>query len=197
MSRSDSIRRAANEEFDICIIGGGITGAGLLAACVERGYKAILIEKNDFASGTSSRSSKMIHGGLRYLQYLQFKLVYEALHERANLLRQYPHLVKPMPFLLPSFYSKADLILKDIALSLYDLLAGKSIIPHHVKLSAQEVLKKLPGLKAENLKGGIYYWDAWTNDARLTVDVLHDCVLAGALALNYLEAGKFGVDRKS
>ena len=142
MKRTESIKRAAEEEFDICIIGGGITGAGLLAAATERGYKTVLIEKNDFASGTSSRSSKLIHGGLRYLQYMQFKLVYEALQERSHLLAQYPHLVKPVPFLLPSFKSKTDLLIKDLGISLYDFLAGKSIIPHHEKLNAKQVLEK-------------------------------------------------------
>ena len=191
MKRTESIKRAAEEEFDICIIGGGITGAGLLAAATERGYKTVLIEKNDFASGTSSRSSKLIHGGLRYLQYMQFKLVYEALQERSHLLAQYPHLVKPVPFLLPSFKSKTDLLIKDLGISLYDFLAGKSIIPHHEKLNAKQVLEKLPGMKADNLKGGIYFWDASTNDARLTVEVLQQYGSGNNLVLNYTEAHRF------
>ena len=194
MNRIDSIRRAESECFDLCIIGGGITGAGVLANAVSKGYKAVLIEKSDFASGTSSRSSKLIHGGLRYLQYLQFKLVYEALHERGHLLRQYPHLVKPVAFLLPSFNSRLDLFVKDIGLSLYDLLAGQSVIPHHVRLNAKQALAKMPGMKSANLKGGIYFWDACTNDARLTVEVMQECAASGGVAINYLEAGAFDME---
>ena len=109
MKRAKQIARAATEEFDVCIIGGGITGAGLLANATERGWKAVLLEKNDFASGTSSRSSKMIHGGVRYLRYLQINLVREALQERGHILHMFPHLVKRIPFLLPSYKYKIDL----------------------------------------------------------------------------------------
>lgn len=191
MNRTEQTGRAKKETFDLCIIGGGITGAGMLANAVERGWKTILIDKNDFSSGTSSRSSKMIHGGLRYMRNLQFGMVHEALKERGHIIKQFPHLVKPMPFLLPSYSSAIDLWVKDVVLSVYDRLAGKSIIPPHVRLNAAEAKQKLPGINSKKLKGGILYYDAWTNDSRLTVDVIADGVNKGAVALNYMEVKSF------
>ncbi|MCO5232029.1 MAG: glycerol-3-phosphate dehydrogenase/oxidase [Chitinophagales bacterium] len=187
-SRAILLEKASQEEFDLCIIGGGITGAGILIQAVQSGYKAILIEKNDFASGTSSRSSKMIHGGVRYLKYLQLKLVKEALHERQHLLEIFPHLVKPFPFILPSYNSTFDLLTKEVGLSLYDTLAGKSDLSHHKRLKTKDVIDKLSGIQQKGLKGGILYWDARTNDARLTVDAITLATQQGALAFNYLEA---------
>src|SRR6202140_2000261 len=101
--REDSLRRLAAEEFDVLVIGGGITGAGVALDSASRGLKTALVEKHDFASGTSSKSSKMVHGGLRYLPQRDFRLVYEALHERQRLLENAPHLVAPLPFLIPLF----------------------------------------------------------------------------------------------
>lgn len=193
MSRNEQIERAKNEQFDLCIIGGGITGAGILANALNRGLKVILIDKNDFASGTSSRSSKMIHGGLRYMKYAQFGMVREAVKERVHLMKLFPHLVKPMPFLLPSYHSFADVLIKDLALTVYDWYAGKSM-PAHQRLNAKQVEEKLPGIKMDKLKGGIFYYDAWTNDARLTVDVIAEGVKFGAVALNYCEAKTFNSD---
>ena len=193
MNRFEHLARAKKEIFDVCIIGGGITGAGVLANAMERGWNAILIDKGDFASGTSSRSSKMVHGGLRYLRNLQFGMVHEALKERGHILNQFPHLVKPVPFLLPSYGSSIDLWIKDVVLSVYDRLAGKSKIPPHVRLTANEVQQKLPGIDNKNLKGGILYYDAWTNDARLTLDVISESLQNGASAINYLEVKAFDV----
>jgi glycerol-3-phosphate dehydrogenase len=191
MNRQSFISSAHDNTFDICIIGGGITGAGILANAIERGLKTILIEKNDFASGTSSRSSKMIHGGLRYLRYLQVNLVREALMERGHLLQAYPHLVKPLSFILPSFNSELDMLSKHLALIAYDKLAGKAMVHPHRRLSADELIKELPGFKQQGLKGGMLFWDAYTNDARLTCDVLCDAAAQGAVVLNYVEASKF------
>ena len=191
MNRQALISAAHNDTFDICIIGGGITGAGILATAQERGLKAILVEKNDFASGTSSRSSKMIHGGLRYLRYLQVNLVQEALQERGHLLQIYTHLVKPLSFILPSFNSELDLLSKHLALIAYDKLAGKAMVHPHKRLSAAELQKELPGFLSKGLKGGMLFWDAYTNDARLTSDVLCDAALQGAVVLNYVEANQF------
>ncbi len=194
MFRTKHTERAKNETFDLCIIGGGITGAGILTNAIERGWKAILIDKNDFSSGTSSRSSKMIHGGLRYLRNLQFGMVHEALKERGHILQQFPHLVKPVPFLLPSYSSALDLWIKDLVLSVYDGLAGKSKIPPHVRLNTIQVQELLPGINSKKLKGGILYYDAWTNDSRLTVDVIAEGVSKGATALNYAEVISFFVE---
>jgi len=110
MSRLQNIEKAKNEHFDVIIIGGGITGAGIFLRSCENGLKALLIDSADFASGTSSRSAKMIHGGLRYLQYMQIQLVKEALIERERLLRMYPHLVKPLPFVMPVYHSNFGLV---------------------------------------------------------------------------------------
>lgn len=191
MSRSASIAKAKGETFDVCIIGGGITGAGILNKAIERGWKTILIDKNDFASGTSSRSSKMIHGGLRYLKMLQFGLVREALLEREQLLLRYPHLVRPLPFIMPSYKSKFDLGLLSFVIRFYGKLAGKSILPKSKKLSAAEVGEHLPGFNQSNLQGGVLYWDGWTNDALLTIHALSDAANQGATVLNYVEAKKF------
>jgi glycerol-3-phosphate dehydrogenase len=191
MNRRASILKAKTETFDVCIIGGGITGAGILTKAVERGWKAILIDKNDFASGTSSRSSKMIHGGLRYLKLLQFGLVREALQEREHLLLRYPHLVRPLPFVMPSYKSQFDLGLLSFVIRFYGKLAGKSILPKSKKLSPAEVEQHLPGFNQKNLKGGVLYWDGWTNDAMLTIHALNDAANKGATVLNYVEAKKF------
>ena len=191
MNRRSFISSAQNDTFDICIIGGGITGAGILANAVERGLKVILVEKNDFASGTSSRSSKMIHGGLRYLRYLQINLVREALMERGHLLQIYPHLVKPLSFILPSFNSELDMLSKHLALIAYDKLAGKAMVHPHKRLNAAELVKELPGFLDKGLKGGMLFWDAYTNDALLTADVLCDASMQGAVVLNYVQAAEF------
>lgn len=191
MNRSISISKAKTETFDVCIIGGGITGAGILNKAVEHGWKAILIDKNDFASGTSSRSSKMIHGGLRYLKMLQFGLVREALQEREHLLLRYPHLVRPLPFVMPSHKSNLELAVVSFVIRFYGRLAGKSVLPKSEKLSPAEVEQYLPGFNKKNLKGGVLYWDGWTNDAMLTIHALNDAADKGATVLNYVEAKKF------
>lgn len=191
MNREAAVTRILSEEFDLCIIGGGITGAGILANAVQGGRKAVLIEKNDFASGTSSRSSKMIHGGLRYLKMFQFGLVSEALHEREHLLLKYPELVKPLPFIMPSYHSLLDLNLKAFVIRFYGSLAGKSSLQKSRKLSKGEVLKYLPGFKEKGLKGGVLYWDGWTNDALLTIGVMKEAEQYNAVVLNYCEAMEF------
>src|SRR5271156_1802136 len=130
--RADALRRLANEEFDVLVVGGGVTGAGVALDAASRGYKTALVEKYDFASGTSSKSSKMVHGGLRYLQQREFRLVYENLAERQRLLQNAPHLVSPLPFLIPLFgrdgaVSKAAARSYSGALWLYDLIGGMRI----------------------------------------------------------------------
>ena len=187
MNRTEQIASAFHDTYDICIIGGGITGAGILYQAVKQGFKAILVERNDFASGTSSRSSKMIHGGLRYLKNLQFGLVKEALTEREHLLNLYPHLVKPIEYIIPSYGSFFDKVSKQIGLSMYDKLAGDTSLPLHKTLSTQDVIKQVPGIDTKKLSGGISYWDAHTNDARLVLQVISECQLLGATALNYSE----------
>jgi glycerol-3-phosphate dehydrogenase len=170
--------------YDIAIIGGGITGAGLLQEATKRGLKAILFDKGDFASGTSSKSSKLIHGGLRYLQYGEFKLVKEALEERASLLEHYPELVKPMPFLLPIYSFKLKY---KIGMIIYQFFSRNSKMPPYESLSKVDIIKKYPSIKSKSLKGGFIYYDASTNDAQLVNTVISEAVTQGCIAKNYVE----------
>lgn len=194
MSRANHIQRATSEIFDIVIIGGGITGAGIARTAARKGWKTLIIDKNDFAFGTSSRSAKMIHGGLRYLQQLQIKLVKEALLEREHLLQEYPHLVKPQPFFMPIFKSRFNKLKLGIGLSGYDYLTGASSMPKHAKLDMEEVKMRFPQLKTDQMIGGYVYYDARTNDARLTNEVIQEATDAGAIALNYFGVSSFKKD---
>ena len=196
MSRDHNIEKAKSEHFDVIIIGGGITGAGIFLRCCQNGLKALLIDSNDFASGTSSRSAKMIHGGLRYLQYMQIKLVKEALKEREHLLQLYPHLIKPLPFLMPIYNSRLTVGKMKVGLFGYDQLASSSILPKHKRLSKDSVIKQYPMLKKEGLKGGFYYYDAITNDARLTNEVIMEASELGGIAINYLSATSFEKEKE-
>src|ERR1700679_519687 len=147
--RQESLRRLAEEQFDVLVIGGGITGAGVALDAASRGFKTALVEKNDFASGTSSKSSKMIRGGLRYLQQREFRLVYENLHERQRLLDNAPHLVTRLPFLIPLF-GKDGVVSRTVARSyatalwLYDLTGGLRIGARHRRVTKAEALGHLP-----------------------------------------------------
>ncbi len=181
--------------FDLLILGGGITGTGVALDAALRGFRVALIDKGDFASGTSSASSKLVHGGLRYLEHGSFPLVYEALHERARLLRNAPHLVRPLRFLLP-FYAGARLAPWQwrAALTLYDLLAGRGNIHRSRPLSPRRLLAEFPGLRGDGLRGGAEFYDAQMDDARLCVEVVRTAVAAGAVAANYVAAVAFERD---
>ena len=191
MSRPHNIQRASTELFDVVVIGGGITGAGIALTAARKGWKTLIIDKHDFAFGTSSRSAKMIHGGLRYLQNLQIKLVKEALHEREHLLKEYPHLVKPQPFFMPIYKSRLSKIKLGIGLSGYDYLTGESSMPKHAEIDLEEVKQRFPQLKTDSMVGGFVYYDAKTNDARLTNEVIQEAVDLGAISLNYFELTDF------
>ena len=191
MSRQSNIQSTSTELFDVVVIGGGITGAGIALTAARKGWKTLIIDKHDFAFGTSSRSAKMIHGGLRYLQNLQIKLVREALHEREHLLKEYPHLVKPQPFFMPIYKSRLSKIKLGIGLSGYDYLTGESSMPKHVEIDLEEIKQRFPQLKTEAMVGGFLYYDAKTNDARLTNEVIQEAVDLGANALNYFELEQF------
>ncbi|MSQ95062.1 MAG: glycerol-3-phosphate dehydrogenase [Gemmataceae bacterium] len=178
--------------FDLCIIGGGITGAGVALDAVTRGWRVALIDKGDFASGTSSLSSKLVHGGLRYLEYGHFGLVHEALVERGRLLRNAPHLVAPLPFILP-FY-RGDRLAPwqwRLGLTLYDLLAGRGNIARSRRLTCRQIQSALPGVNPEKLIGGASYHDALMDDARLCLAVLQTAARHGAILANYVEAVEF------
>lgn len=186
-NRKTNIQRASSEFFDIVVIGGGITGAGIALMAAKKGWKTLIVDKHDFAFGTSSRSAKMIHGGLRYLQNLQIKLVKEALHEREHLLKEYPHLVKPQPFFMPIYKSKLNKLKLGIGLSGYDYLTGESSMPKHEAIKVDKVKERFPQIKSDNIVGGYIYYDAKTNDARLTNDIIQEAVDLGAVSINYFE----------
>jgi glycerol-3-phosphate dehydrogenase len=189
--RDDALRRLADEEFDVLVIGGGITGAGVALDAASRGLRTALVEKGDFASGTSSKSSKMIHGGIRYLQQREFRLVYENLAERQRLLDNAPHLVAPLPFLIPLFgrdgvVSKTMARSYSTALWMYDLTGGWRIGERHKEVDKEEALTHLPTLNTEHLVAGFLYFDARADDARLTLTVLRTAAFEyGAAVANY------------
>jgi glycerol-3-phosphate dehydrogenase len=191
--RSEALGRLGEETFDVLVIGGGITGAGVALDAASRGLRTALVERHDFASGTSSKSSKMVHGGLRYLQQRDFRLVYEALHERQRLLENAPHLVAPLPFLIPLF-GRDGIVSKGVArtyataLTLYDLTGGLRIGKRHRRITQAETLGHLPTLRTDRLVAGFIYYDARADDARLTLAVARTAALDhGAVLANYTE----------
>ncbi|GEM_PF-11122 len=199
-TRAANIERMRHETFDLAIIGGGITGAGVALDAASRGLCVALIEKRDFASGTSSRSSKLIHGGLRYLEQFEFALVREALHERAALLRNAPHLVEPLAFLVPVYergrpspLGSSKLKLR-AGLWLYDFLAGRKNIARHRGLSRREILELAPALDPAGLRGGFLYYDCLTDDARLVIEVIKAAASRDAAIANYVGARGFQKD---
>jgi glycerol-3-phosphate dehydrogenase len=194
--RQQNLDRLASESFDLLVIGGGITGAGVALDAAGRGLRTALVERGDFAAGTSSRSSKLVHGGLRYLQQKEFRLVYEALAERQRLLRLAPHLVKPLPFLIPVFaagvagQAKARAYARGIgtALWMYDVTGGARIGKLHKRLSKRKALELMPDLDGRKLAAGFLYYDARVDDARLTLMVVKTAASLGAVAANRVEA---------
>jgi glycerol-3-phosphate dehydrogenase len=190
--RSDAVQAAQDESFDLLVIGGGITGAGIALDAATRGLKTILIEKNDFAFGTSSRSTKLIHGGLRYLKQLEFALVKEVGSERAIVHNLAPHLVVPEKMLLP-LYERRGLgyWLASIGLMIYDWLAGVKPEDQRRMLTKPQTLRHEPLLKADDIKGGALYAEYRTDDARLTIEIAKEAHAKGALLINYLTATEF------
>jgi glycerol-3-phosphate dehydrogenase len=188
--RAVALDRLSAETFDVLVVGGGITGAGVALEAAARGLSTALVERDDFAAGTSSKSSKMVHGGLRYLQQREFALVRENLVERQRLLRNAPHLVQPLPFLVPLF-GKGGVVDETIvrayavALFMYDLAGGWRIGRRHEKVTADDVYAHLPRLEKGRVVAGFLYYDARADDARLTLAILRTAVLGhGAVALN-------------
>jgi glycerol-3-phosphate dehydrogenase len=174
--------RLGADEFDVVVIGGGITGAGAALDAATRGLSVALIEARDFASGTSSRSSKLFHGGLRYLEQLEFGLVREALRERELMTtRIAPHLVKPVPFLYPLTHHLWERPYVAAGLTLYDTIGGRSSLPRQKQLSRRAALRMFPGLRAEALTGAVRYFDAQADDARHTLTVVRTAARYGAV----------------
>jgi glycerol-3-phosphate dehydrogenase len=186
-SRTASLAHLAEKTFDALIIGGGITGAGIARDAAMRGLSVAIIDKSDFASGTSSRSSRLIHGGVRYLEHGHLKLVFEASAERRRLLRLAPHLVKPLAFTWPIFDGQRLPLWKiNAGLTLYDALAMFRNVQRHQKLNAEDVMSQEPTLRMRLLSGGVRYFDAATDDARLTLANVVDAAARGAVAANHL-----------
>jgi glycerol-3-phosphate dehydrogenase len=171
--RGAALGRLATERFDVLVIGGGITGAGAALDAASRGLRVALVEARDLASGTSSRSSKLVHGGLRYLEQRDFKLVYEALRERDLLVSKLaPHLVKPVSFLYPLYKKVVERPYVGAGLALYDAMEGtRRRVPHHRHLTARGALKLAPALSPDRLAGAMLYYDAQVDDARHTLTV--------------------------
>ncbi len=176
--------RARREPWDIVIIGGGATGAGIAVDAASRGFATLLLEREDFGKGTSSRSTKLVHGGVRYLEQGNISLVMEALRERGILRRNAPHLVHDVPFVVPN-YSWWETPFYGIGLRIYDLLAGQYGFGKSRLLSSDETLERLPNLRQDGLRGGVIYHDGQFDDARLLIHLMATACDLGATVLNY------------
>ena len=187
-TRLKNISRLKQEKLDILVIGGGITGCGIAWDAATRGLKVGLIEKEDFASGTSSKSSKLIHGGMRYLETRQFKLVFEAVQERHFLRTHFPHLVKPLPFVFP-IYKDTRVRFSKLWLGMwfYEIFAFFRSFKWHRAYGAKKLLQKFPNLKSKGLQGGFVFYDAFSNDAWLTLEIVKLANQQGAIVSNYVE----------
>jgi glycerol-3-phosphate dehydrogenase len=180
-----------SSEFDLLVIGGGITGAGIALDAASRGLKTALVEKNDFAFGTSSRSTKLIHGGLRYLKQLEFGLVKEVGSERAVVHKLAPHLVIPEKMLLPLYETRGfNSLLTSFGLALYDWLAGVKKEDRRLMLTRRQTLKQEPLLRESDVKGGAIYAEYRTDDARLTIEIIKSAFKHGAWPLSYAEVSE-------
>ncbi|MFQ5740803.1 MAG: glycerol-3-phosphate dehydrogenase/oxidase [Acidobacteriota bacterium] len=171
--------------WDCLIIGGGATGLGTAVEAAWRGYRTLLLEQSDFAKGTSSRSTKLVHGGVRYLRQGHIGLVVEALRERGLLLQNAPHLVHPLAFVIP-IYRRWETPYYGTGLKLYDLLSGKRSLGASRCLSRRETLKRVPTLEPNGLRGGVLYYDAQFDDARLAITLVRTAVDLGGHAVNYM-----------
>ncbi|MEU4526478.1 glycerol-3-phosphate dehydrogenase [Amycolatopsis sp. NPDC024027] len=182
--RAETLRKLVNEEVDVLVVGGGVTGAGVALDAASRGLSTALVEARDFAAGTSSRSSKLIHGGLRYLEQLDFKLVREALKERGLLLQTLaPHLVRPVKFLVPLQHRVWERGYIGAGVTLYDTLGGARALPRHRHLSKRGAFKAAPALADDALIGAIQYYDAQVDDARHTMTIARTAAEQGASVL--------------
>src|ERR1044072_2900291 len=186
MNRPEMLDRALARimPWDMLIIGGGATGAGIAVDAASRGYQILLLEQSDFGKGTSSRSTKLVHGGVRYLEQGNVALVMEALKERGLLLQNAPHLVRNLGFVVPN-YEWWEAPFYGIGLKLYNLLAGKYGFGASRILSQEETLKLIPNLQTEGLRGGVIYFDGQFDDSRLLINLVATGFEQGAVLLNY------------
>ena len=189
MKREEQLKQLSetNNSWDVVVIGGGATGLGVALDAATRGFKVALIEQDDFTKATSSRSTKLVHGGVRYLAQGDVALVLEALHERGLLLRNAPHLVKNQSFIIPN-YRWWEGAFYTIGLTMYDLLAGRLSLGRSLHIGKKKTLVKLPHLKSESLYGGVIYHDGQFDDSRLAINVAQSCVENGGCVANYVKA---------
>lgn len=187
MDRAHQLHRLASraDPWDMVVIGGGATGAGIALDAAARGYAVALLEQHDFGKGTSSRSTKLVHGGVRYLQQGNISLVMEALKERGLLLRNAPHLVRDLAFIVPN-YDWWEAPFYGLGMKVYDLLAGRYGFGRSRLLSKDEVLRRIPTLEDDGLRGGVLYYDGQFDDARLLINLIQTAVEHGAAAVNYV-----------
>jgi glycerol-3-phosphate dehydrogenase len=178
---------SASQPWDVLVIGGGATGLGAAVEAAARGYRTLLVERADFAKETSSRSTKLVHGGVRYLEQMNLTLVLDALRERGHMLRNAPHLVHDLSFVVPA-YSYFSLPYYGLGLKVYERLSGKLSLGHSELLSRESTLEKLPGLNSDRLRGGILYHDGQFDDARYAIALLRTLQDHGGTAINYVEA---------
>src|SRR5580658_7882366 len=196
-NREKTIAKIQGKLFDVCIIGGGATGAGCGLDAQLRGLKTVVIEAGDFASGSSTASTKMVHGGVRYLQEAvndldinQYHLVEHALRERLTMLRNAPHLTRTVEFLVPCF-SNFEKVYYGLGMKMYDWIAGKSSLLPSRLLTREEALFRIPKLQAENLVGAVAYADGQFDDARYALALMETFTRAGGEALNYARVTAF------
>ena len=180
------LRNHPDTIWDILVIGGGATGLGIALDGATRGFKTLLLEQSDFAKGTSSRSTKLVHGGVRYMAQGDLLLVMEALHERGLMLKNAPHLTSNQEFVVP-VYSLFDVVKYTVGLKFYDLLAGRLSMGKSHFINKENTLKCLPQLKPDGLKGGVVYHDGQFDDSRMTIALAQSCVDSGGTVLNYIK----------
>ncbi|MFT4240691.1 MAG: glycerol-3-phosphate dehydrogenase/oxidase [Acidovorax sp.] len=186
--RADLLNRLAEpRQYDLAVIGGGATGLGVAVDAAARGFSVVLVDSHDFAKGTSSRATKLVHGGVRYLAQGNIALVREALHERTTLLHNAPHLAQPLPFVMPS-YRFWETPFYGAGLMAYDALAGKAGLGATQFLGRDHTLACLPTVRTQGLKGGVKYWDGQFDDARLALALARTAASLGALVVNYCPA---------
>jgi glycerol-3-phosphate dehydrogenase len=193
-SRTQMIEQLGKQKsWDVVVIGGGATGLGIALDAASRGLTTLLLEQHDFAKGTSSRSTKLIHGGVRYLAQGNLKLVYSALRERSIIEKNAPHVVRRQSFIIPCF-STFDVVKYGIGLKLYDLLAGRFGFGRSRFLGKKTLLQALPNVSINGLKGGILYYDGQFDDARLAINIAQTAIDYGATVINYFRVN--GVNKK-
>ncbi|KEO74693.1 glycerol-3-phosphate dehydrogenase/oxidase [Anditalea andensis] len=191
MNRESKIKCLEQKVWDIAIIGGGASGLGVALDALSRGLSVLLVEKSDFAKGTSSRSTKLLHGGVRYLAHGQIKIVMDALKERSIILKNAPHVSRKQTFIIP-IYTFYDLIKYNTGLKVYDMLAGKYSIGSSKFISKARVMRSLPTINSKGLIGGVVYYDGQFDDARLALNIAQTCDDMGGNILNYMKVISLG-----